>query len=220
MLVLLKKDLQINHWAVYGGLVMFLLLTYLVTLPPTAFYLLSVFTITFSIYTYDEKGRVNHLLVSMPIRRKDIVKSRYLYSLTVAVCILCLQLIIMIVIHFLFTMNLYIYTWQDILTLLGLTCLMFAIFTPVFYIVSSTTKAMFYILILIAVSTVILMNELDRALSFSNSFILNDIDAGFALIIENYFPTLSYVIFILLVSILLYSSFLLSNYFFNKKDIK
>lgn len=219
MLVLLKKDLQINHWAVYGGLVMFLLLTYLVTLSPTAFYLLSVFAITFSIYTYDEKGRVNHFLVSMPIQRKDIVKSRYLYNLTVAVGILCLQLIVMMVIHFLFSLDLYIYTWQDIVTLLGFTCLMFAIFTPFFYIVSSTTKAMLYIFILIGMGTVLLLNELDRVLSFSNSFILNDIDAGFALIVEHYFPTLSYVIFILLVSILLYSSFLISNYFFNKKDI-
>ncbi len=219
MLVLLKKDLQINHWGIYGGLVLFLSLTYLVTLPPTLLYLLSVFALTFSTYTYDEKDRVHQFLVSMPIQRKDIVKSRYLYSVTVAVGVLCLQLILMIVIHFLFSFNLYLYTWQDIVTLLGISCLMFAIFTPIFYIVSSTTKAMFYIFILIGIGTVGLMNELDRVLSFSNSFILNDIDSGFALIIENYFPTLSYVIFILLVSILLYSSFLVSNYFFNKRDI-
>jgi len=218
MFILIKKDIQANHWGIYVGTIIFLLITYLITLPPTIIYLLSCFSIIFSAFSYDDKADANRYFLSMPIIKADIVKSRYLYSIVIIIGTLLIQLIIMIMTHFIFATHFYMYSWQDSITLIGIAFLMIAVFTPVMYYFHSIINAMFSILFLVGLSTMVMMGELDKVLSFTNTIIFNDIDHGFSLLVEKYFPSPAHVLFIISTSILLYLSMLLSTSLFKKKD--
>ncbi|HLR70061.1 MAG TPA: ABC-2 transporter permease [Pseudogracilibacillus sp.] len=219
MIRLINKDFQANNWSVYIGVIVFIFISYLVTIPPTVIFLLSTFAIVFSAYSHDDKNSVNRFLLSMPIVKEDIVKSRYVYSVTIAIGTLLIQLIMMNIISFFFETNLYMYTWQDVMTLIGMVGVMIAIFSPILYLFRSITNAMFFICFLIGVGTVLLMNELERVLPFTNTIVFNDIDAGFALLVERYFPAPAYIVFILFSSLLMYLSFLLSIYLFKQRDV-
>jgi|SRR5690625_1392592 len=218
MFMLVRKDIQANHWSIYVGTVFFLLLTYLITLPPTIVYLLTSFAIIFSAFSYDDKVDANRYFLSMPIIKRNIVKSRYLYSISIMIGTLLIQFIMMLITQFVFEVDLYVYSWYDILTLIGIGFLMIAVFTPILYYFSSITNAMFSIFFLVGLLTIVMMGELDKVLSFTDTIIFNDIDPGFSLIVEKYFPAPSYMIFIIFSGILLYGSLLLSIYFFKRKD--
>ncbi len=218
MFMLVRKDIQANHWSIYVGSVFFLLLTYLITLPPTVVYFLTSFAIIFSAFSYDDKVEANRYLLSMPIVKEKIVKSRYFYSIVIMIGTLFIQLIMMIIMQFIFEAEFYMYSWYDIVTLIGIGLLMIAVFTPIMYYFSSITNAMFSIFFLVGLLTMVMMGELDKVLSFTDTIIFNDIDPGFSLIVGKYFPVPSYMIFIIFSGILLYGSMLLSVYFFKRKD--
>jgi len=219
MIRLVNKDFQANNWRVYIGMIVFIFISYLVTIPPTLIFLLSTSAIVFSVYSHDDKSSVNRFLLSMPIVKKDIVKGRYLYSVTIAIGTVFIQLIMMNIISFFFETNLYMYTWQDVMTLIGMAGVMIAIFLPILYLFRSITNAMFFICFLIGVGTVLLMNELEHVLPFTNTIVFNDIDAGFVLLVDRYFPTPAYIVLILFSSLLVYLSLLLSIYLFKQRDV-
>lgn len=218
MYILVKKDIQANHWSVYVGTFSFVLLTYLVTLPATLVLFLSVFAITFSAFSYDDTVSANRYLLSMPIVRKDIVKARYLFGIVITTGILMGQFVIMKVMQYFFHTTLYVYHWQDMLALFGITLCMIAVFIPVIYFFNSVANAMFVIFALVGLTTIIMMNELEKVLPFTDAIIFNDVDPGFRLLMERYFPYPAYLFLIIFTGLILYASVLLSVYLFKRKD--
>lgn len=218
MLALVKKDIQTNQISVHIGVFMFILITYLITLPPSFIFLISFTALALSIFINDERRSVNRFLLSMPIDKSDIVKSRYLYSMSMALYTLVMQFVIMLIFH-LFSLDfLYMYSWKDIIALFGLACLMLAICIPIIYALSSFIQAMMIIYLAFIVGTYFLLNELAKAMNLTNEVIFNDLDPGFALIVERYFPTPSYWLFLIFSLLILYLSTLLSIRIFKRND--
>lgn len=219
LVTLVKKDLLLNGWETYVGMALFVLIAYVVTLPPTFIFMIAFFALVFSSFTYDDKVQVNRFLCSLPIPKKLVVQSRYAYSLLITICTLLFQFIIIKVLQPFLSDSFYVYSFRDLIVLFCIGAVFIALCIPIIYFVRKLVTALGIILVMLAVGTVVIIDQLVTVLQLDDWIIFNELDAGFVLLAEKYFPWQPYLLIVIFTSILVYLSVIVSINIFTKNDI-
>ncbi|MEI3613862.1 ABC-2 transporter permease [Pseudogracilibacillus sp. SO30301A] len=217
MLTLIKKDFLTNSWFAYVGIVLFIGLTYVVTLPPTFMFIITFFGFFGSIFLYDDKNNVNLFLKSLPVKMKSIVLARYLYSVLLIILILLMQTGVMALFSSLYSKTHYMYSFRDIIVLFCIGCIIIALCIPVFFKFQSAQTAMGIMLTLFGIGSFFTVDALVKVLGMTESFYFNDLDPGFVMLAEKYLPFFPYVTLLIGTAILLTFSIHISTAFFKEK---
>lgn len=103
MFHLIKKDLLIQKRSVYLSVLLILLFSFYLTKVGTMGLLLSVLSVTYMLtlgaFAIEEKNDSNKMLVSLPIKRKTIVLSKYLSVPILALFALFINELIHLLVH-------------------------------------------------------------------------------------------------------------------------
>lgn len=198
---------------------MILAFFYIGTIPP--YFLFSIFLISLIItpFYYDDKSNINRLIVSLPISKGMIIKSRYIFFVVISLCMIVFQYILMLSVPNIFEENsYYIYHWRDIIILISLTLLIISVMMPIYYWFESFILASFINIIVLMITAYFITDNLVHILQMNEEIIFNDIDPGFTLLVERYIPFQPYVTLIILSVIIFLLSMIISEKIFSRQD--
>ncbi|MEC5423004.1 ABC-2 transporter permease [Virgibacillus sp. C22-A2] len=218
---LVKYDFLVHTWGAILSVFILIPIGYAVNLPPISTYIIVLVTSIITLFYYDTRANANHFLVSLPISKSSIVKSRYQSVIIFALCILIYQWIIGHVLPPFFEASNYVYSWKEIMILASLSALIAAIVIPFFYLFRSFIIAAVCVLIIVFITTFYLLGALITVLSMEDQdmIIFNDLDPGFVLLVEKHIPVQPFLILPLVSIVILYVSIAVSTQLFSKKDI-
>src|SRR5690625_1345669 len=128
-----------------------LFIFYAMHIPPMFLFFVTVISTPIVIYYLNHKHKVDRYLVSFPVRKKDIIKSRYLFSISMSSFVLVFQVITMFICTKLLNGTQYVYSFRDIVVLLCLTVDMCAIVIPIYHIFRFFIMSMFFVALLVFV---------------------------------------------------------------------
>lgn len=218
MLAFIKKDFLINSWVSYISFALFMIGTYYIGLSPYFMFIVGFFSFSFYVYFYDEKNDVNRFLSSIPVPRKVIVQSRYVYCMLINSFLILFQWGFMTLLSPLLTENHYVYNWRDMIVLFSIGSIIIAISIPIINRFRSIYYGVGIIFALFAIGTFKIMDELINVLNMNDVIDFNKLDAGYVLLVEKYFPFQPYVTLLIFIGVLLYLSMKISIHKFQKKD--
>lgn len=217
MLQMMKRDYLINK--IYF-LMIFLAIPFLYTLDLSLLfmYLTIIVGAIFTVFYYDDYNHVYRALISMPIKRSQIVFARYLFLFTTTIIFLLYIWLIDMFVHNPFSILKSIVptvSYQPISAITILLTFLFisivvAISTPIFYYFQSFMKSLIAhgVLLVIGVMTITIFGKyLD---------LIPKPYVRLALYIIAYQPLLFVIGFSI---ICLYISYLLSTFIFSKRDV-
>ena len=172
MLALLKRDLYVYGWSL---LLLLIVLPVGLGLPQEFMFFLLIAGFIIHLYYYDNKDLVNYFLVSLPIKKGTVVKSRYLSILCTAIMVMISQWIFHLLAHAAYLNEwfypVYIFRWQDFVALLSLFLIISSILLPLFYMFRSFTTI---IIIQVVVMVVGMVAFLASILGEAQSFYINN----------------------------------------------
>lgn len=218
MIALIKKDLLLYGPVTYLIILLFIYFMGIIMMPAMFVLMVGASALAFSPFFYDEKNKMNYTMISMPIKKSSIVAGRYVFSLLIICITLLVQWAAERSITVAFDTYEAVYGWNDYLLFLCLAVMLIAISYPLLYLIKNLYAAAGIILLLFMVGTYYIMDLLVDALGFSNEIIFNDIDKGFAIIAENWFPVMPYLAVLSISGGLFCGSIVLSSYVMKKKD--
>lgn len=218
MFYLLKQNAQINSILSYLSIAVIVCLAYLVAIPPTFLFIVSTVAIPIFIFYYDDKNKVNRFVVSLPIEKKTLISSKYIFMFVLALTILLFQMMIMFTFSALGN-GLYMYDWRDIIVLICSASIIIAICIPIFYFIKSFMLATGIIMGGTFLGTFLIMTPLINVLGMKDVIIFNDLDPGLVLLVEKYIPFQPYFMLGVLSLIIFYLSMKLSEKLLSYKDI-
>lgn len=191
---------------------------YVAHIPPMFLYGVTVISIPIIIYLLNNKNKVDRFLISLPVEKKSIIKSRYLFSVMMATIILLFQLAVMFVHSLLFGGTQYVYDWKDICVLLCLAVIVTAIFIPIYHVFRSFILATAIISILFFLGVFFTLPKLINVLEMKDVIIFNDLDPGLSMLVEKYIPYQPYALLIMISVAVFYISMIISQRLYERKD--
>ncbi|WP_164667951.1 ABC-2 transporter permease [Virgibacillus doumboii] len=219
MATLLKRDFLVTKGTTDIPVLIVLILAYVMMLPPTFTFFIIVLSLLINIYYYDHRATINRFAVSLPISRKTIIQSRYVYFFIITNFVVLFQLVIGYGLTYFTSGDFYAYVWKDIVTLVCLALIMGAIFIPLFYlfkqflIAASTMMLIFFFMVFFS------LTPLTSVLGMENYVNFNALDPGYALLIEKYIPGLPFIITGIATFFLYFLSMKLSTHIWQHKDL-
>lgn len=99
MLQLFKRDFQASFFSVIGWL-LYMVITYVLNMPYLLTYLFVIFFFHAFIFYLDHKANINRFLISLPVRKSNIVLTRYIFLIICFIVILVGHVIIDQVAHY------------------------------------------------------------------------------------------------------------------------
>lgn len=217
MLALLKKDLLLNSWLSYSSFCLFILGAYITIPSPYIIFFISFFAFCYSVFYSDDRYRVNQFIISLPIKRKTMIQSRYLYCMLIVVLVIVLQKVYMLLLSPILPEHYYIYGWKDMVLVLCIGFLAIAIAIPILHMVRAIYAFVIF-MVLNSIFTFFLLNELVAILHIKDVIVFNKLNAGFVLLLEKYIPYHPYIVLPIVTGIMLYFSMLLTVKIFNTKN--
>ncbi|MDL4841093.1 ABC-2 transporter permease [Aquibacillus rhizosphaerae] len=135
MLFLLKRDVFLYSWSL---LFLFIVLPLLAMFQPETGILALVIGFAIHLFYYDGKSSVNRYIVSLPIKKSTVIRGRYLFILIITIVLMSVQWFV----HFLFVytnsiIEPYLFQWQDMVILLSISLILFALAIPMYYLFRS-----------------------------------------------------------------------------------
>lgn len=206
------KDLKISGlYVILFGL--FILLTYLFHVNSMGINMTVMLGFLILLFYFDFQHHVLRSLVSMPLNRKQIVQARYvfLYSLTI-VFMLFIWLVDSIAFNNLYLGNFTYLTANDIVNYFAIVTVLLAIYLPIFYLIKNFMHAVsvfmiFHFVIVFTYSIII-----------GNPYIT--LDDKIASLIEPLWNIQPFVIPLVVSLLVMFVSYLISNWFFVKCDLE
>ncbi|MCT2536232.1 ABC-2 transporter permease [Aquibacillus koreensis] len=131
MIALCKRDFYMYGWSLLGLIVVMPLLT---AMQPEVAIMAILIALMIHLFFYDYKSLANRYLVSLPVSKKIIVGSRYLFIVLMAM--------VVVVVQWLLNIGLtqtngifqpYIYSWKDMIVLLSFFLILSSICLPMYY---------------------------------------------------------------------------------------
>lgn len=193
---------------------------YLVSIPPTFLFVITIISLPIILYYYFDKNKVNRFLISMPISVHMIMQSRYLFTIFMTLIVLLFQGLVMISASWLWSGSQYMYGWRDAIVLLCLASIMIAIIIPIYQLFQSFPLATSITAILFFFGWFFILSGTIQVMDMENNdiIIFNDLDPGLVLLVEKYIPYLPYPILIVGSGLFYYISCKVSVLLFPKKD--
>lgn len=196
-----------------------LFIFYAMHIPPMYLFFITVVSIPIIIYYLNHKHKVDRYLVSFPVRKKDIIKSRYLFTISMSAFVLLFQIITMFICTKLLNGTQYVYSFKDIVVLLCLTLIICAIVIPIYHIFRSFIMATTVVSILFFLSVIFTIPLLVEILGMEDMIIFNDLDPGLSMLIEEIIPYQPFLILMMISIIIFYISMTISRKLYIKRDI-
>lgn len=206
------KDLKISRLYIIL-FALFILLTYLFHVNSMGINMTVILGFLILLFYFDYQHHVLRSLVSMPLNRKQIVRTRYvfLYSLTI-VFMLFIWLVDSIAINNLYLGNFTYLTAKDIVHYFVIVTVLLAIYLPIFYLIKNFMHAVsvFMVSHFVIVFT--------YSISRGNPYIT--LDDKIASLIEALWNIQPFVIPLVVSLLVMFVSYLISNWFFIKFDLE
>lgn len=218
MFPLIKQHFIMNTTISHLAIALMIAGAYFVTIPPTFLFVISILSLPIILFFYDDKNHVNRWMISLPIAKKTLIQSRYLFTAIMSVIILLFQVLIMISLSSLSELSRYMYDWRDIIVLLCMSFIITAICMPIYYAIRSFAVATSIIAILSMLTSFFIMFPIIDVLGMDDIIIFNDMDSGFVLLVEKYIPIQPYTVLIIISALLFYISMKVSEQLLMKKD--
>lgn len=224
MVNLVKQNFLILSPYAYIGIILGMMVAFLLAIPASFIFVVCFFAIVFSLYLYDDKNNVHQYIISLPVKKQDMILGRYIYSLIIA---LFLMLILwgwmgILSLTSLLTESHYVYNWRDIIVMFSFLGLMIAIGSPILYRLSFYLSSII-IFFLIGLGSFIYISEIMKVLGRDDAdadvILFNDMDSGLSLLAEKYIPFQPYIILIAGTFVLLYISMLLSTFIVKRSNM-
>lgn len=216
MLQLIKKDLLIMPIYLYIIFIGCMLLLYFSGLPASFVLIIFYLPIIIVPFILDRMSNTHHYLLSLPVRKQHIVLARYLFSF-ITVCIYLLFLWFFMWIFSFTERELYIFNWKDIVVLFSMTCLIISYTIPALYV--QHILAYFSIFAVYLIGTFYIIGALVNVLNITEGFDFAELDAGYGLLAETYIPVAPFVILTISIAFIMFISFGLSSFLFNRKGV-
>ena len=218
MTALIKKDLLLTL-PIITVMSLFLVIMTLIDVPAVFIMLVGMMAGILSPFTYDEKNKTNLFLFSLPVSKRQIVVSRFVYSLLVLTAVLFIQGISWLIADSLAVFSPAPYEFHDFIVFFAIGLLIISAFYPILYFFNNSYQAMLVILILISAGTFFTMDPIIHILNMNDTIVFNGIDKGFALLIEKYIPFQPYFLLFLLSAGICICSMRCSEWMLKRKDI-
>lgn len=187
-------------------------------IPPTFLFVVTVISLPIIIYFINYKSNLDRFLISLPIEKNDIIKSRYLFTVMMAFIVLLFQVILMFIITTLFDGAQYVYGWQDIFVLMCLAMIVPAIAIPIYHLFRSFILATTVIAILFFISMFLMLSQLINILGMKDIIIFNDLDPGLSMLVEKFIPYQPFPILIIISVAIFYISIFVSQQLYTLRD--
>lgn len=192
---------------------------YLTHMPPTFLFVITVISLPIIIYFSNHKNKVDHFIISLPVDKKGIIKSRYLFTVIMATIILVFQLLIMFVATTFFGGTQYVYSSNDIVTLLCLATIVPAITIPIYHLIRSFIMATTIIGILFFISVFFLFSLIIDVFELVDIIIFNDLDPGLSMVVEKFIPYQPFPILIIISIVIFHVSIFISQRLYILRDV-
>lgn len=221
MFYLIKQHFMLNGIFTYIFIAFMMAFFYIGTIPP--YFLFGIVIIAFIItsFYYDDKSSVNRFIVSLPVSKGMLIKSRYYYTIVTALLIITFQYLVMLIVSMFFNGPHYIYQWEDIIILICLTMLMSSVILLIYYTFQSFISASVITLFGLVIGIYFLIDHLVNILDMHEDevIIFNDLDPGFPLLVETIMSLQPYVSLLVVSLVIFFVSMKGSEKMFYKKDI-
>lgn len=218
MYTLIKKDFLLFGPIAYSFIALLILLMSVVTLPAMFVMTIAVFSLVLSTFTYEDKNKVNLFLISMPVDKRNLVISRYLYGLSITGLILFFQWFIQWCFTQFFATFPHTYHWFDFVMFFCLAMVIVSICFPILYFFRNHFLAIGLIILLLFIGTFFTLDPLVIALGMTDEILFNHIDTGYAILAKQIFPKQPYFFTVMLSTLLIILSYIVSSYIVRKKD--
>lgn len=219
MFSLMKKDYYVLNWLTYFSLVIGLIALYIVNIPPIFLFATFFLSLLITLFYYEDKNKTNRYIGSMPISKKKMVQSRYIFLAGIALVFLLFQWIVTLYIPQIITISdNYIYGWRDIIVLYAIALVMIAVSGMIFYLFRSFLLATCIFLLLYFISTILLLDPLVKVLGMTEYISFTDMDRGFVLLVEKYIPFQPFLVLIAAALLTFYISMKIAVWIFSRKN--
>jgi hypothetical protein len=211
MTSLLKRDLLINK-ATISVILILVPIGYIVGLPPFFISLsLLLMVALISIFYLDKRAQINRFILSLPVSRKTIIKSRYSFFSLIWVGTVFYQYIVGRLVNRVLESEIFIYGWKEVITLLSLGFIIIAIYVPIYYYFQSFVLATTFTFILYFIGFWFSIDTLVKQSKQTTTIIFNNLDQWTVPFIENTIPILPFVVLPVFALSLYYLSMMISE---------
>jgi hypothetical protein len=220
MFTLIKHHFQTIDLTSLIVIPVFFFVLYIVHIPPTFLFVVTVISLPIIIYFLNHKNKVDHFLISLPVEKKTIIRSRYLFTVIMGAIILLFQLVLMFVMTTLFDGTQYVYNLKDMIVLLCLATIVPAIAIPIYHLIRSFVLATTMIAIFFFISMFFTLSQLINVIEMGDIIIFNDLDPGLAMLVEKIIPYQTYPILVIISIVIFHISIFTSQRLYTLRDIK
>lgn len=167
---------------------------------------------------YEKNTAANRFFVSLPVRERTIVQSRYLFFLICLLVMILYQWLTVYGLEVLIGEKDYVYSWKTAFIAFSLGLILASIILPFFYLLHSVYAAVSIMFILILAFLGISLNPLVKALDMTDYISFNHVDSGYIPLAETYLPYAPFLILLAIACMCYYLSSELSAWLFRRKD--
>lgn len=217
MYPLVKQHFLSNSYSTYITIIVIIGGLYLIQIPPVTLFIITLLAMMVGVFYYDDKNKMNRFIVSLPVKKSQMIQSRYVYFLILAFMMLVFQSIVMVLSSNL--VSYYQYGWRDFIVVFCIGGLIISVGIPIYYFVRKFLVATGIILFIYFIVSFFMFNELSQVLNTGNFIIFNELDKGYILLAEKYIPYQPFILLPLFVGILMYGSMKVSERIFLNKDM-
>src|SRR5690625_1424383 len=142
---LIKEKILILSPYAYIGIMIVMMVRFVIEIAESFIFIVAFFALVFSLYTYDDRNHVHRFIISLPVKKADIIRGRYIYSLFIIIILLFVLWGWMGLLSLspLLTDSHYVYHWRDMIVMFAIGGLMISFGSPLLY------RLPFYVLSLI-----------------------------------------------------------------------
>lgn len=187
-------------------------------MPVTTIVFLIFPAVISDIYFYENKARCNRFFISLPVSVRSIVQAKYLSFLLLLMIIVLYQWLIASGIDIVAGKTDNTYQWEYVLIGLSLGIILTSFIIPLYYVFRSFFTAFSVMIIIVFIFVFVSLDPLVTVLGMEDYIVFNDLDKGFPILIEAYFPFFPYVTLLIGTGIIYYISSQLSVALLSRQD--
>jgi ABC-type transport system involved in multi-copper enzyme maturation permease subunit len=194
MKALLIRDF-INYKNLTFAILILIPIGYITTLPPFWISLgLLIPVVVISIYFSEKRSGIDRFMISLPIRRYDILASRYLTLASIWVFTVVYQFAIGHFVQNFIPYDVYTFSWKEVIALLSIGFVVLAFHIPLYSLISSFVLATSIFCVLYLFSFWFMLDILVNKSGMTTTIVFNDLDRWIIPLIEQKISFLPYFV--------------------------
>ncbi|WP_047984244.1 ABC-2 transporter permease [Ornithinibacillus californiensis] len=219
MKALLIRDF-INYKNLAFAILILIPIGYITTLPPFWISLgLLLPVVVISIYFSEKRSRIDRFMISLPIRRYDILASRYITLASIWVFTVVYQFAIGHLVQNFIPYDVYTFSWKEFVALLSIGFVVLAFHIPLYSLISSFVLATSIFCALYLFSFWFMLDTLVTMSGMTTTIIFNELDRWIIPFLEKKISFLPYVVLPFLSVSIYYVSLKIVGKAFSAKEL-